>query len=122
MVENVRKTGNLLSQRLKERLSHHTNVGDIRGRGLFWGIEFVSDKETREPFPIAANVALGIAELGLTKNYGIAIYPGTGTVDGINGDHIIVSPPYNQTEAEIEEIVGILERLVNDFFRTRTTL
>lgn len=59
-----------------------------------------------------------ITELGLYEPYGIAVYPGTGTVDGINGDHVIVSPPYNTTSEEILEIVDTIERLVTDFFAT----
>ncbi|KAI0132012.1 exocyst complex protein exo70 [Xylariales sp. AK1849] len=107
LIENVRQMGDLLSRRLTEKLSSHPNVGSIRGRGLFWGIEFVATKSTKEPFPVTANVAMEIAELGLSEPYGIAIYPGTGTVDGINGDHVIVSPPYNSAADEIEEIVTL---------------
>lgn len=121
LIENVQKMGKLLSERLFESLSSHPNVGNIRGRGLFWGIEFVSDKATRQPFPVTDNVAMGIAELGLTKPYGIAIYPGTGTVDGINGDHFIVSPAYNITADEIEEIATIVHRLVVDYFEQKGT-
>jgi adenosylmethionine-8-amino-7-oxononanoate aminotransferase len=121
LMENVQKMGKLLSERLYELLSSHPNVGDIRGRGLFWGIEFVSDKATRQPFPVANNVAMEIAELGLTKPYGIAIYPGTGTADGIDGDHFIVSPAYNITADEIEEIATITHRLVVDYFEKKET-
>lgn len=119
LLENVQKMGDLLSRRLIERLAHHPNVGSIRGRGLFWGIEFVANKETQEPFPVTSNVAMGLAELGITPAYGIAVYPGTGTADGVNGDHIIVSPPYNSTADEIEEIVDIIARLVNNFFQVK---
>lgn len=116
LLENVRSMGELLSKKLAESLQDHPNVGSIRGRGLFWGVEFVSNKTTKAPFPVAANVAMGLAELGLTKPYRIAIYPGTGTVDGVNGDHVIISPPYNITPAEVEEIVKTMRRLVDDFF------
>ncbi|KAK8128242.1 Aminotransferase [Apiospora sp. TS-2023a] len=116
LLVNVRQMGELLSKRLAESLQDHPNVGSIRGRGLFWGLEFVSNKSTKEPFPVAANVAMGLAELGLTKPYRIAIYPGSGTVDGVNGDHVIISPPYNITAVEVEEVVEIMRRLVDDFF------
>lgn len=108
--------GELLSKKVVESLQDHPNVGSIRGRGLFWGLEFVSNKATKEPFPVAAKVAMKLAELGLTKPYRIAVYPGAGTVDGVDGDHVIISPPYNITAAEIEEIVKIMRRLVDDFF------
>lgn len=111
--------GHLLSELLAEQLSQHPNVGNIRGRGLFWGVEFVADKSTRKPFPVTDNVATGLAELGLSAPYGIAVYPGTGTVDGVDGDHIIISPPYNTTESEIREIVSILQQLVSDYFEDK---
>lgn len=94
LLANVAKMGDLMSGLLSKRLSDHPNVGDIRGRGLFWGIEFVADKESSRPFPSDAHVAMEIAEQGLTEPYGIAVYPGTGSADGILGDHIILSPPY----------------------------
>ncbi|KAJ4300239.1 hypothetical protein N0V88_002911 [Collariella sp. IMI 366227] len=78
LVANVRTMGALLSQELQERLGSHPNVGNIRGRGLFWGIEFVADKEKLVPFPSEAHVAIAVAELGLDKKYGIGVYP----VDG----------------------------------------
>lgn len=120
LLQNVRIMGELLSSRLSELLSSHPNVGDIRGRGLFWGIEFVKDKVTKKPFPIAANVAMEIAELGLTRCYGIAIYPGTGTANGINGDHVIISPPYNITAVEIEHIVHVMQKLVTEYFEKKS--
>ncbi|KAK8011270.1 PLP-dependent transferase [Apiospora arundinis] len=119
LLQNVRKMGELMSTKLVELLQTHPNVGNIRGRGLFWGVEFVANKATKEPFPVAANVAMGLAELGLTEPYKIAIYPGTGTADGVNGDHVILSPPYNITAAEVEKIVNIMRRLVDDFFSSK---
>lgn len=122
LLDNAQKMGKLLSQRLTESLSQHPHVGNIRGRGLFWGVELVANKETREPFPVSLGVAMGLAERGLTEAYGIAIYPGTGNADGVNGDHFIVSPPYNTTADEIEEIVSIIQRLVTDYFEVRAKL
>lgn len=108
--------GALLSQGLQERLGNHPNVGNIRGRGLFWGIEFVADKEKLVPFPGEAHVAIAMAELGLDKKYGIGVYPGAGSADGILGDHIIISPAFNVRREEIEWIVETVGRLVEDFF------
>ncbi|ETS83172.1 hypothetical protein PFICI_05048 [Pestalotiopsis fici W106-1] len=119
LIENVRKLEPILSEGLIKSVSHHPNVGNIRGRGFFWGIEFVADKETGKPFPVSAGVAMGLAELGLSKEYGIAVYPGSGTVDGVNGDHVIISPAYNTTAEEIEEIVEIFQRLVSDYFKAK---
>jgi adenosylmethionine-8-amino-7-oxononanoate aminotransferase len=116
LLENVREMGKLLSRRLSELLSDHPYVGNIRGRGLFWGVELVADKATQQPFPVADAVAMGIAELGLSEPHNIAIYPGSGTVDGINGDHFIVSPAYNSTAEEIEEIADKVHKVVTVFF------
>lgn len=64
LVANVRKQGGLLGRLLRERLETHPLVGNVRGQGLFWGIEFVRDKATKEPFDPAMGVAMGIHELG----------------------------------------------------------
>lgn len=111
--------GALLSARLKDLLASHPNVGDIRGSGLFWGVEFVIDKTTNEPFPSSSGVAQAIAELGLTKPYYIAVYPSSGTADGVNGDHIIISPPYNISPTDVEMIATTVQRLVIDYFASK---
>ncbi|KAF7533855.1 hypothetical protein G7054_g6739 [Neopestalotiopsis clavispora] len=117
LLENVRTLAPLLSQGLIQTVGDHPNVGDIRGRGFFWGVEFVADKETKAPFPASAGIANGLAEFGLGKNYGIAVYPGSGTVDGVDGDHVIISPAYNSTAEEIKVIVEIFGKLVTDYFK-----
>jgi adenosylmethionine-8-amino-7-oxononanoate aminotransferase len=109
--------GSLLSRRLQERLGDHPNVGNIRGRGLFWGIEFVADKQTMDPFPVDDHVAMAICERGLSSEYGISVYPGSGSADGIRGDHVIISPAFIVREDEIEWIVETVGRLVDDFFQ-----
>ena len=117
LIANVRRMGALLSTLLYQTLGDHPNVGDIRGRGLFWGLEFVADKQTGTPFPSTAGVAMEISELALTEKYSISIYPGSGTADdGIGGDHIILAPPYNVGKEDIELIVSTVAKLVNDYF------
>lgn len=64
LIANVRKQGALLGRLLKERLSSHIAVGDIRGKGLFWGIELVKNRNGKEPFDPSVGVAMGIHELG----------------------------------------------------------
>jgi adenosylmethionine-8-amino-7-oxononanoate aminotransferase len=108
--------GALLGSRLESELAHHPNVADIRGRGLFWGIEFVANKQGLIPFPAEAQVAMRICELGLTENYSINVYPGGGSADGILGDHIIIAPAFNVSSNDIEFIVVTVARLVGDFF------
>lgn len=117
LLDNVRDLGLLLEKRLKEELGHHPNVGDIRGRGFFWGIEFVADKQTSAPFPAEAHVAMEISEMGLTRKYSINVYPGSGSVDGVQGDHIIISPPYNSNKDDIEMVVKNVAGLVDDYFK-----
>lgn len=108
--------GALLGKLLHNALDSHPNVGDIRGRGLFWGVEFVQDKSTKTPFPPQDGVATAINELGLTDRYSVLVYPGSGTVDGISGDHIILAPSYTVSVEDIEYIVRTVSRLIEDFF------
>lgn len=119
LIANVQELGEVLSDMLTERLGNHLNVGNIRGRGFFWGIEFVVDKATMQPFPADRHVAMELAELGLRAEYAIAIYPGSGTVDGVQGDHVILAPPYNVTRSDIHTIVDKVARLVEDYFAAR---
>lgn len=119
LLANVRSLGVVLGSLLVQRLGSHANVGNIRGRGFFWGIEFVQDKATARPFPVEDQVAMGLAELGLGARHGIAVYPGSGTADGIAGDHIIIAPPYNVSRAEIDEISERVSRLVADYFAAK---
>ena len=113
-MERVRESGRRLEGILKTRLEGHKYVGDIRGKGLFWGIEFVRDKKTKEPFDPLLKVASEIHDLGMEEPYSISLYPGNGTVDGKSGDHILVAPPYNSTPAEIDLIgmrtVDVIEK------------
>lgn len=119
LVDNVRRMGEVLSRMLAETLGNHPNVGNIRGRGLFWAIEFVVDKSTGRPFPPEDAVAMSVCVQGLTPEYAMAFYPATGTVNGKMGDFIIVSPPYTVTEEDIHLIVQTLTRLVSDFFAAK---
>lgn len=143
LVANVRAMGELLGKSLQARLGSHKHVGNIRGRGLFWAVEFVQDKATKTPFPAKDTVSMEISELGLTESHCIMVYPGAGTVDGVNGDHMcvqdcppppktpkprsdvrnqvltsdrIIAPPYNVTPEDIEFIVLGVSKLVEDYF------
>lgn len=116
LLANVQEMGTLLHTLLLERLGSHPNVGDIRGMGLFWGLEFVEDKVTKEPFDPALGISLRIHETALAPPYSISLYPGSGTVDGIKGDHILLAPPFNVTREEIEMIVDLTARVIEDVF------
>lgn len=93
-------------------------VGDIRGMGLFWGIEFVKDKESMEAFEQNLNIAKRIHETGLSKKWSMSFYPGQGTVDGMRGDHIIIAPAYNVTSRDVELIVNTIEGVIKEVFET----
>ncbi|KAE8350843.1 pyridoxal phosphate-dependent transferase [Aspergillus coremiiformis] len=104
LLENVRNLGDYLGNRLKERLGDHDHVGDIRGRGFFWGIEFVQDKTSKEPFPVERKMAPLIHATGVSK-YSISFLHGVGVADGKDGDIIQIAPPYNATKADIDLII-----------------
>jgi adenosylmethionine-8-amino-7-oxononanoate aminotransferase len=108
LVENVAKLGNWLYPLLLDTFGSSKYVGNIRGRGLFWGIEFVRDKSTREPFPPA--VGFGMRFQATCFELGVAVYPGSGTIDGKTGDHAILSPPYNVSEDELRRIVEVMKK------------
>ncbi|KAH0536041.1 hypothetical protein FGG08_007048 [Glutinoglossum americanum] len=116
LVENVRRMGFYLKHLFRERLGGHPNVGDIRGRGLLCGIEFVADKISKEPLDATLNVSKKIHLRGLKRGYDVTIFPGTGCVDGWNGDHILLAPPFTVREADIEEIVDRVSRVIEDEF------
>ncbi|KAI9721285.1 MAG: hypothetical protein M1812_002447 [Candelaria pacifica] len=118
MMANVNGMSRLLFSLLNQRLGKHPNVGDIRGRGLFVGIEFVQDKATKKPFDPKAKVAAAIQSKGHEPGYEISLYPGNGTVDGRAGDHILLAPPYNITREDVEEMVERTARVIFAVLKT----
>ncbi|CAG1966033.1 unnamed protein product [Fusarium graminearum] len=112
MLQNTQEVGKVLGKKLKERLAGHKNVGDVRGRGLFWGLEFVRDKDTKEPFPLGDQIAGKLHKAGLTSDHGISLIPATGNVDGMQGDMVIVSPPLTVTKEEVDMVVDRIEKVV----------
>lgn len=106
LVANAARMGVLLGAKLRATLGHLPNVGDIRGRGLFWGIEIVQDRDTQAPFPAGRRVAW---ELWRTCfELGLVLYYSQGCADGINGDILMVGPPLIITEQQIDDLVAIL--------------
>lgn len=103
LLGNVRAMGALLEQGLVERLGNHRHVGDIRGRGLFWAVEFVTDRATREPFDPALKLHERVKDAAYER--GLACYPMGGTIDGRRGNHVLLAPPYIVTAAQVETIV-----------------
>jgi len=118
LIANVRERGQQLEALLRARLETHLHVGDIRGRGLFWGVEFVRDKSTKEPFAGGLQVARRIHELAVSSQYELLIYYGQGCAGEGKGDHIMVCPAYNVTEDVIETMVDKLVSVIQMFFGT----
>lgn len=106
LLERVDRAGARLMSLLVERFGDHPNVGDIRGRGLLQAIELVADRAIKAPFDPA--LTLHQRAKADAFNRGLMIYPGGGTIDGLNGDHILLAPPYNVTDQELEMIVDLL--------------
>jgi len=107
LVERCRERGNYLMKRLEELKASSPIVGDVRGKGLMTGIEFVQDKKTKKPFARSSKVTEKIIDTAFAN--GLVLYPGTGFVDGVNGDMVMVGPPFVIEEKEIDEILQILK-------------
>jgi adenosylmethionine-8-amino-7-oxononanoate aminotransferase len=103
LIANVQAMGQRLEAALQERFGNHRHVGDIRGRGLFWALEFVTDRATKQVFDPALKLHERIKAAGMAR--GLATYPMGGTIDGRQGDHVILAPPYIATAADIDTIV-----------------
>jgi len=115
LIENVRVMGEHLSAGLTGRLGNHRHVGDIRGRGLFWAIELVADRASKAVFDPKRKMNDRVKQAAFER--GLAIYPMGGTIDGKQGDHVIVAPPYIATAADIDAIVGRLGDAVDEAVR-----
>jgi adenosylmethionine-8-amino-7-oxononanoate aminotransferase len=98
------------------RLKRFSVIGDVRGIGLLWGIEFVHDTKTREPFPADARIANRISEDALES--GVMTYPIQGCFDGDRGDHILIAPPFTITSGMIQMLASALEHAIADFEKT----
>jgi adenosylmethionine-8-amino-7-oxononanoate aminotransferase len=103
LVERVQANSANFKSRLAGALSDIEAIGDIRGRGYFLTAELVQDRKTKIPFPADLKLALHIRAQALEN--GLICYPVSGNVDGINGDVVILAPPYNATESELAEII-----------------
>lgn len=103
LMPRVRKMGQKLQSALTSKLGQHPHVGDIRGRGLFRGIELVADRESKTPFDPSRKLAAKIKKAAFAN--GLICYPMSGTRDGKVGDHVLLAPPFILNDAHIDEIV-----------------
>ena len=102
LVERVHQMEGTLRDTLAEATKDIEAVGDIRGRGFFQALELVADRKTRAPFPAERKLFMKIRQKAFDN--GLICYPVGGNVDGVNGDVIIIAPPYNVTATELDEI------------------
>jgi len=108
LLERVAPMGKLLEDALRSAFAGHPHVGDIRGRGLFWGVELVEDRASKKPFDPARRVHARVKQEALSA--GLMCYPMGGTIDGVHGDHFLLAPPFIVERAQIDEIVEKLSR------------
>ena len=106
LLERVRQQGQRLEAALGAAFGQHPHVGDIRGRGLFRGVELVADRATKAPFDPTLKLHARIKAAAMQQ--GLIVYPAGGTLNGREGDHILIAPPFIIEDAEIEELVGKL--------------
>ncbi len=112
LVENAAELGPYVNKKLHHTFAHHPQIGDIRGRGLFWGLEIVQDRATKTPFPLKAKTAWHIAERAF--ELGLIIYYSQGCADGASGDVIMLGPPLTINKAQIDEIITILDQTITE--------
>jgi len=111
LLANVRAQGAHLARRLQERFGNHPFVGNVRGRGLFQGLEIVADRGTKEPFDPQRKMNARIKREAMAR--GLMVYPMGGTVDGISGDHVLLAPPFIIDSGAIDTIVERLGEAID---------
>ncbi|MBJ3761169.1 aspartate aminotransferase family protein [Maribius pontilimi] len=116
LVAGVHGRGDRLMAALNARLGQHPHVGDIRGRGLFRGVELVEDRETKQPFDPARKINVHVKKAAM--NEGLICYPAGGTVDGKSGDHVLLAPPFIISDSEIDELADKLTRAIDTAIAT----
>lgn len=103
LLDAVKARGAYLARRLQEALGGHAHAGDIRGRGLLMAVELVADRATKRPFEPERRLHVRIKSEAMRR--GLLVYPMGGTIDGVQGDHVLLAPPYIATEPELDAIV-----------------
>ncbi len=111
LLDRVRERGAALRARLEARFGNHHHVGDIRGRGLFVGLELVADRASRAPFDPARKVFARVRAEAMAR--GLMCYPGGGTIDGKRGDHILLAPAFIIEDGQLDEIATRLGEAVD---------
>jgi adenosylmethionine-8-amino-7-oxononanoate aminotransferase len=108
LIAQSRDKGTQLKDMLIQRFGQHAHIGDIRGKGMFLGLEIVEDRETKTPFDPALKLAAKFKKQAFEN--GLICYPMSGTRDGAIGDHILLAPPFIISDAEMAEVVDKLDK------------
>jgi len=116
LLNNVIEKGEALQSALDERFGQHAHVGDIRGRGLFRGVELVQDRNSKTPFDASLNINKRVKAAAFEA--GLMCYPMGGTIDGKSGDHVLIAPPFIISNAQIDELADKLLGAVNSAIDT----
>jgi adenosylmethionine-8-amino-7-oxononanoate aminotransferase len=111
LVEKCAVMGAKLQDALQQAFGQHPNIGDIRGRGLFRGIEFVEDRDSKRPFAPEKALAAKLKKESFAA--GLICYPMAGTIDGRQGDHILLAPPFIMEDQHIDEIITKLKTAID---------
>ncbi|MGS0891520.1 aspartate aminotransferase family protein [Burkholderia stagnalis] len=111
LLDNVKARGEQLRASLRERCDAHPHVGDVRGRGLFVGVELVRDRDSKAAFDPARKLHAAVRREAMQR--GLMVYPMGGTIDGIHGDHILIAPPFICTTRQIDTIVERLSGAID---------
>ena len=112
LLERVERLGTLLAGRLKDVLGGYPHVGDIRGRGLFQGVELVADRQSRAPFDPDMKLAQKIKKAAFER--GLMCYPMQGTIDGKRGDHVLLAPPFVMEDDQVDMVADLLSKAIRD--------
>lgn len=111
LLAQVRTRGQFLAEQLTARLGNHAHVGDIRGRGLFMGLELVKDRQNKTAFDPGFSLHTRVKKEAMAR--GLACYPAGGTIDGKFGDHIMLAPPFISSEDELALVVDRLAQSID---------
>ena len=117
LLPQVLARGAYLQKQLHARFDAHPHVGDIRGRGLFWGVELVQDRSSKATFAPALKLHAKIKAQAMA--HGLLCYPMGGTIDGLHGDHVLLAPPFISSEAQLDQVVERLGDAIDKVLATQ---
>ena len=111
LLQKVQRDADVLQALLADSFGNHPHLGEIRGRGFFWGVELVQDRASKAPFDPARRLHAKVKSAAFAR--GLLVYPMGGTVDGRYGDHVLLAPPFIASDDELAQIVARLAEAVD---------